>query len=115
MPNGNFLYFNMDFMHMEYLAHNDPATSTETPASILGDQSDLLNNTNDLEFQLDGATGLINNYVADNTGLTNVAVALGDNITQNLVNYLNINLLTIQVSSQDQIQPALSNWLHLAL
>ena len=50
MPNGNFLYFNMDFMHMEYLAHNDPATSTETPASILGDQSDLLNNTNDLDI-----------------------------------------------------------------
>jgi hypothetical protein len=113
MPNGNFLYFNMDFMHMEYLAHNDPATNPGTLASILGDQSDILNNTNNETLSAPGVTGVINNYVADNIGLTNVAVAMGDNITQKLVNYLNINLLTFQVTNQDQIKPVLSNWMHL--
>ena len=114
MPNGNFLYFSMDFMHMEYLAHNDSAfPNAGALTSILGDQSELLNNTNNETVSAAGVTGVIHNYVADNIGLTNVAVAMGDNITQKLINYLNINLLTFQITNQDQIKPVLSNYLHL--
>ena len=63
-----------------------------------------------------GVAGVIKNYVADNMGLTNVAVAYNTgsgHITQKLFNYLNINLLNFQVSNQDQIKPVLSNFLHL--
>ena len=115
MPNGNFLYFTMDFMHMEYLAHNDAGLpNADALTSILGDQSSLLNNEpGNGTFSVPGVAGVINNYVANNIGFTNVAVAMGNDITQTLCNYLNINLLTFQVTNQDQIKPVLSNYLHL--
>ena len=116
MPNGNFLYFTMDFMHMEYLAHNDSAIpDAGTLTSILGDQSRLLNDPGNGTFSAPGVAGLINNDVdvAGNIGLTNVAVAIGNGITQHLANYVDIDLLTFQVTNQDQIKPILSNWMHL--
>jgi len=112
MPNGNFVYFSMDVMHMDYFAHNDPASSssTGTPASILGDQSELLNNTN---LSAPGVAGTITN-VTNNIGFTNVGVILGNNNVQHLINYLNLNLAFFQVTNPNHIKPVMSNWMHLA-
>lgn len=117
MPNGNFLYFSMDIMHMEYLAHNNPAipTSTGTLPGITGDQSDLLNNTNYETLSVPGVTGVINPNVINNVGLTNIGVILGNNNVMKLFNYLDINLAFFQVTNPNHIKPVLSNWLHLVL
>jgi hypothetical protein len=117
MPNGNFLYFTMDVMHMEYLAHNNPASPPDTGAlaSFLGNQSNVLNNTNYEKLpEVPGVGGLINNDVTNNVGFTNVGVILGNNNVQNLYNFLNLNLAFFQVTSPNHIKPVLSNWLHLA-
>jgi hypothetical protein len=116
MPNGNFVYFSMDVAHMDYLAHNGPATpsSSETLASFLGDQSDTLKYTNYETLSVPGVAGIINNNVANNVGFTNVGVILGNNNVQQLFNYLNLNLAFFQVTNADHIKPVLSNWMHLA-
>jgi len=115
MPNGNFVYFSMDVIHMDYLAHNDPASplSSGTLAGILGDQSDMLNNKDYGTLSVPGVSGVINNNVTNNIGFTNVGVILGNNNVQQLYNYLNLNLAFFQVTNPDHIKPVLSNWMHL--
>jgi len=117
MPNGNFVYFSMDFMHMDYMAHNDPSTSsTGAQTGILGDQNGLLNNTKfETMFSKTGVSGVINADVTNNVGFTNVGMILGNNNIQQLINNIEINLGFFQVASPDQIKPVLSNWLHLGL
>jgi hypothetical protein len=115
MPNGNFVFFSMDFMHMDYLAHNDPAgpSSSGILPGILGDQGELLNNTNFETLSVPGVAGVINNNVTNNIGFTNVGVILGNNNVQQLFNFLNLNLAFFQVTNPDNIKPVLSNWMHL--
>jgi hypothetical protein len=116
-PNGNFLYFSMDFMHMEYLANNNPASPQDagTLANLLGDQSSVLNNTNYEKLpEVPGVGGAINSNVTNNVGFTNVGVILGNNNVQQLYNFLNLNLAFFQVTNPNYIKPVLSNWLHLA-
>lgn len=117
IPNGNFLYFSMDVMHMDYLEHNNPSNppSTGTLASFLGDQSSVLNNTNYEKLpEVPGVGGVINSNVTNNVGFTNVGVILGNNNVQQLYNFLNLNLAFFQVTNPDHIKPVLSNWLHLS-
>jgi len=115
MPNGNFVFFSMDFMHMDYLAHNDPTSPSGSGIlpGILGDQGEPLNNTNFETLSVPGVTGVINNNVTNNIGFTNVGVILGNNNVQQLYNFLNLNLAFFQVTNPDHIKPVLSNWMHL--
>ena len=104
MANGNFVYFSMDFMHMEYLAYNNPS-NIWAGSDVLGHQYPL---------STDGVTGVINGNVLNNAGFTNVGMIVGNNNVLELANYLNLNLAFFQVTNPNFIKPVLSDWLHLA-
>jgi len=104
--NGNFVYFSMDFMHMEYLAYKDPSSSIWAGSEFLGNQLPPI--------ETPGVSGVINSNVLNNAGLTNVGMIVGNNNVLELANYLNLNLAFFQVTNPNFIKPVLSNWLHLA-
>lgn len=106
MPNGNFVYFSMDFMHMEYLAYNEP--------SRIWAGSDVLGMGNQYPLETAGVAGVINSNVLNNVGFTNVGMIVGNNNILQLANYLNLNLAFFQVTNPNLIKPVLSNWLHLS-
>jgi len=109
MPNGNFLYFSMDIMHVEYLAHNEPDTSTVTLPDTYANYSEIAG-----EVSVPGVAGAITN-IYSNQGFTNVGVIVGNNNVQNIQQFIDISLGFFQVSSPNLIKPVLSNWMHLSL
>jgi hypothetical protein len=116
MPNGNFVFFSMNLLQMDYLAYNNPAGTPDTDAltGILG--SNLTPQIKQVE--IGDLHGIVNSHIGEvsvenNIGLTSVAVALGNNITQKIWNIVDIDLLNFQVSNPDQIKPILSNFGYL--
>lgn len=108
MPGGNFLYFSMDIMHVEYFGTNIPDGSP--PIIDLPDEM----YANASEIDAPGVGGAITE-VYGNHGFTNVGVIVGNNNTQMLQQYINLSMAFFEVSSPDLVKPVLSNWLHLAL
>jgi len=100
---GNFLYFGIDVMHLQYCANNTPSDSAVTLPNEF---------TNYNKLEVPGVSGFINSNVSDNIGFTNVGVILGDGNTQMLQQNVNISLAQFQVTSADQIQPILSHCLN---
>lgn len=110
MPNGNFLYFSMDIMNIEYYgAFNQPDTTP--PVVHLPD--DMYANLSEIEGMPGVGSAMTN--VSGNHGFTNVGVIVGNGNTQNLTQMIDISLAFFEVTSPNDIKPVLSNWLHLAL
>ena len=115
MPNGNFVFFSMNLLQMDYLAYNNPAGTPDTDVltGILGSNLEprIIREERDLQGIVNSHIGTVS--VENNIGLTSVAVALGNNITQKIWNIVDIDLLNFQVTSPDQIKPILSNYGYL--
>jgi len=107
MPNGNFVYFSMDFMHMDYLAANDQSnmSSIGTLSGILGNQNVLVGSRNTFvgDFKVGNINTSIANTVKNNIGITTVGLIQGNGNTLIQGTALNLNLANIQVANNLQL------------
>jgi len=114
LPGGNCLYFGMEVTRMEFMSYQEPGSMTSTEGLDMMDQY-AFSSTNVGTASLPGAYGSIKLNIGNNVGYTNVAVAVGDHITQYLYHNVNLDLAFFEVNSPNQIKPILSNWKHMNL
>ncbi len=88
----------------------EPGSMTSTEGFDVMDQ---YSSTNVGTASLPGAYGSITLNVGNNVGYTNIAVAVGDHITQYLYHNVSLDLAFFEVTSADQIKPMLNNYMHM--
>jgi hypothetical protein len=139
MPNGNFVYFSMDFMQVRYLSHNEP--NTQNPAgwvNVLSQRAAITRNgmefnmqilqagggenpanngtnsstQNSLPVQNTPAVSIANSFM-NNSGFVNANITTGNFNASSIANLININIGFFNIGNASQVLPALRSWMPL--
>lgn len=128
-PSGNFIYFGMEFMQTQFLAHNDPGNlASGTFINALHQQAAITkdgmavdlqvlqgggqaNQANPAAYSIPVPKTAVTSNIMNNSGLLNTNITVGNFNTSAITNLINVHVGFFNIQNTHQARSVLGNWL----